>query len=411
MIFTGERVILGQGDADLLNEHVARYRFAQRFSQGQIVLDAACGSGYGSALLAENAGAVFGVDISQEAVDYARSHFAAPNLRFSVSDCMALPFAAAQFDLVVAFEIIEHLQHAEEFLQELDRVLKPSGLLLLSTPNRLYYTEERGEVNPFHQREFSFPEFEELLRPLFAHRSILFENHVPGLLIADAAPADRLAQSMIVRGQQNGQSAAAEEARRGAYFFVAVCSHQPLDAIAPLLYLPSTGNVLREREKHIRELTRLLADADAEAERARLEVQRAMEAEQQVRAGAQQRLDEKEAEIAELRRQYEARLAELRAELESRTEWARTLDAELKEKGDYLTQLQAEHDSKVQWAVSQNEELEKTRAALQRLQQEFDERTAWALQLQAELRVLYASWWHRFGRQLRLSPLPPSDRQ
>ena len=118
------------------------------------MLDAACGTGYGSALLADTARTVVGADIARDAVDYARGHFPAPNLRLAQADCLALPFSDGRFDLVVAFEIIEHLENPEAFLAELRRVLDPSGVLILSTPNRLYYTDDRGEINPFHKREF-----------------------------------------------------------------------------------------------------------------------------------------------------------------------------------------------------------------------------------------------------------------
>src|SRR6266404_1383353 len=141
--FTGERVIPGECEPDLLNEHMARYRFAQRFAAGKVVLDAACGSGYGAAMLAENAKKVVGCDISHEAVEYARRVYGASKggalrVEYSESDCLALPFPSARFDLVVAFEIIEHLENPQVFLKEMDRVLGPGGILIVSTPNRLY---------------------------------------------------------------------------------------------------------------------------------------------------------------------------------------------------------------------------------------------------------------------------------
>src|SRR5882672_5108986 len=84
--FTGERVIPGQVDADLLNEHFARYAFASRLSHRKRVLDAGCGSGYGSAELARAAADVLGVDSSPDAIAFARSKYAAPNLRFEEGD-------------------------------------------------------------------------------------------------------------------------------------------------------------------------------------------------------------------------------------------------------------------------------------------------------------------------------------
>lgn len=393
MKFTGERVIPGEGDADLFNEHRARYLFAQRFSSGKRVLDAACGSGYGSALLAENATAVLGVDIAKEAVEYARLHYGSPKVRFAQADCAALPSASAQFDLVVAFEIIEHLKNPEAFLAELKRVLQPSGLLLLSTPNRLYYTEDRGEVNPFHHREFSFSELDELLRSFFAHHAILFENHVAALLVAgpeaDTNPAVSLAAGLVQ--EDSKRPSTAEERARAAHYLVALCSAQPLQPIPPLLYLPSTGNVLRERETHIHLLGKQLDEAKQERDLAR-------------------------ARFLELGAPLQKREKELNDVIEERTRWARELDQKLAEKDAYVLQLQADYDAKIQWAMDLQRELEQTRSALQRLQQEFEERTAWALKLDSELkdrqedlRLLYSSRWYRIGKNLRLSPIPSSD--
>src|SRR5450755_3241426 len=80
--FTGERVIPGQVDADLLNEHLARYAFAARLARGKRVLDAGCGTGYGAAELVASALLVVGADIAAEAVDFARRHYRLPYLEF-----------------------------------------------------------------------------------------------------------------------------------------------------------------------------------------------------------------------------------------------------------------------------------------------------------------------------------------
>ena len=393
MEFTGERVIPGQGDVDLYNEHRARYWFARRFASGKNVLDAACGTGYGSALLAETARSVVGVDVARDALDYAQQHFRAPNARLTQADCLALPFSAGRFDLVVAFEIIEHLDNVEAFLAELRRVLDASGLLVLSTPNRLYYTDDRGEINPFHRKEFSCPEFEEVLRPHFAHRAILFQNHVAGLAIAGpGAELNTAALSADCFFQENSAAPAIEDSRRGAHFFVAVCSAQPIAPIEPLLYLPSAANILRERETYIHLL--------------------------------EQRLREKDAYLLELQADYDRKI-----------EWARSLDRDLDKARAALGSLQAEYDRdlgkaradvqsvqedharKIEWALSLERDLDKARTNLEQLRKEFEERTAWALRLDAELkdrseelRLLLGSRWYRLGRNLNLSPVPPSDR-
>ena len=425
MKFTGERVIPGECEPDLLNEHMARYRFAQRFAAGKVVLDAACGSGYGTALLAENAKTVVGCDISHEAIEYARQAYGAAKssglrVEYNACDCLALPFQSARFDLVVAFEIIEHLENPEAFLQEMDRVLALGGILIVSTPNRLYYTEERGEINPFHLHEFSFDEFDRSLQAHFSQRAYLFENHVAGVFLAGpGVPADAIASASIIAENApvaphapaaSGQRASTERAEDAANYFVAVCSRQPFGPIAPLLYLPSTGNVLRERETHIRQLTGDLANANAA-------VQRAMAAEQQARTDAEQALAQLRAEMEELRSAYERRVQDLNHLIEERTQWGQGLDREIAEKNECILQLQKDLEEKTQWALSLDKEVAQIQASLDRLRKEFEERTAWALRLdaeskerQADLQMLYGSSWYRIGKNLRLSPVPGSDR-
>ncbi len=95
----------------------------------------------------------------------------------------ALPYADGSFDLIVAFEVIEHLADWREFLPEARRALAPNGQFIVSTPNKLYYGESRGAQgqNPFHVHEFEFAEFRDELRNVFPHVSLFLENHVEGV--------------------------------------------------------------------------------------------------------------------------------------------------------------------------------------------------------------------------------------
>ena len=432
MEFTGERVIPGQGDADLFNEHRARYWFARRFASGKNVLDAACGTGYGSALLAEIARAVVGVDVARDALDYARQHFHPPNLHFAQADCLVLPFPAGRFDLVVAFEIIEHLDGVEAFLAELHRVLDASGVLVLSTPNRLYYTDDRGEINPFHWKEFSYPEFDEVLRPHFPHRAILFQNHVAGLAISGpGAELNTAALSADCFFQENSAAPAIEASGRGAHFFVAVCSAQPIGRIEPLLYLPSAANILRERESYIHLLERRLSEKDAYV----LGLQTDYESKIEWARSLESDLDKARAALGSLQADYDRDLAKARADVQSvqedharKIEWALSLESDLDKARAALGSLQADYDRdlakaradvqsvqedharKIEWALSLESDLEQVRTNLDQLRKEFEERTAWTLRLDRDLQFLMDSRWYRLGKNLNLSPVPPSGR-
>lgn len=138
----------GQVEPDLFNEHLARYAFAARLARQKRVLDVACGSGYGAAELAAVARNVTAVDVSPEAIQYAAEHYPQENLDFRVASAHSLPFPDLTFDLVVSFELIEHLENYRELLSEVRRVLAPNGQFIVSTPNRLYYEEDAASPDP-----------------------------------------------------------------------------------------------------------------------------------------------------------------------------------------------------------------------------------------------------------------------
>ncbi|HET6546454.1 MAG TPA: methyltransferase domain-containing protein [Rhodanobacteraceae bacterium] len=165
--FTGER-FTPECQREIWYEHWHRYAFARRFAQGKRVLDAACGEGYGSALLADAAADVVGLDISADAIAHARARYAAqPRLRFECGDAAALGFPDRSFDLVVSFETLEHLAAQTELVAGFARVLTDEGLLLISSPDRKAYSEVAGYQNPFHVRELYRDELLALLRPHF----------------------------------------------------------------------------------------------------------------------------------------------------------------------------------------------------------------------------------------------------
>src|SRR5215211_7143354 len=166
MEFTGERYV-PELHGDIALEHIHRYLQASELAQGKIVLDIASGEGYGSAMLAGKAKHVTGVDISIDAVKHARKRYQKENLDFKVGSCADIPLPDRSVDLMVSFETIEHHDQHEKMMQEIKRVLRPGGLLLISSPDKYNYSVEPGYTNPYHVKELYLHEFKNLLARYF----------------------------------------------------------------------------------------------------------------------------------------------------------------------------------------------------------------------------------------------------
>lgn len=148
--------------------HAASYRFAEPYCQGKRVLDLGCGSGYGAARIAGVASAVTGVDVAADAVAFAKARYAAPNLdyRLVMADA-ALPFEDASFDVVLSFQVIEHVVDEAGYLREARRVLRPGGVLILITPDRRHrLLPGQRPWNRWHLREYSAESLSALVSPV-----------------------------------------------------------------------------------------------------------------------------------------------------------------------------------------------------------------------------------------------------
>ncbi len=167
-------------------EHQARYSWAAPLAAGRDVLDAGCGVGWGTVVLASaGASRAVGVDIDREAIENARAR-AGEKAEFVQGDLSALPFENDTFDLVVSFEAIEHVGDPERAFDEMRRVLKPDGILAISSPNKGVYPAG----NRFHIREFTAAELEEVLQHRFGQvRMYRQESHSASLITDDARHA------------------------------------------------------------------------------------------------------------------------------------------------------------------------------------------------------------------------------
>lgn len=200
--FTGERLtsaIAGQ----VAVEHYHRYLLARDYCRGRDVLDVAAGEGYGTALLSQVARSATGVEIDAATVAAAEREFRRPNLRYLAGDARAIPLPDACVDVVVSFETLEHFDGQDRFLDECRRVMRPGGLLIISTPDRDVYSRPGTPPNPFHVRELDRPEFEAMLRARFRHIALAAQRPLIGSAIFgegaleprvfDSLPGDRFA--------------------------------------------------------------------------------------------------------------------------------------------------------------------------------------------------------------------------
>lgn len=255
--FTGERFLPGAPGA-IAYEHWHRYAFALRFARGRSVLDAACGEGYGTAFLAQAAQSAVGIDIDADAVRHARETYGAiPNLRFESASVTALPLPDASVDVVVSFETIEHLPAADQprMLSEFARVLTVDGVLVLSSPNRLRYSDARDYRNPFHLHELYREDLSHLLHEVF--RAHQWYHQVP--LLASAVWSETPGND-VETWCGDGRTVVPADAPDGLYYIVvAARTIKALPAAGPRisLFTDRDNSELRRAEAAAAEALRL----------------------------------------------------------------------------------------------------------------------------------------------------------
>jgi ubiquinone/menaquinone biosynthesis C-methylase UbiE len=204
MEFTGERFIpeaLKETD-ETYQEHIERYKFTLDKIKGHTVLDASCGAGYGSQMMATVARRVCGIDISEESIRYAREKYAAANVAYEVMDIKKLAFPDRSFDTVVSFETIEHIGFQQEFVGEIWRVLKPGGQLIISTPNVETAPKGKAVHTPFHVKELNLAEMRELLKgfsgiEVFAQKMSYHKRSYKKIRLISRYPKDNLRKTIV----------------------------------------------------------------------------------------------------------------------------------------------------------------------------------------------------------------------
>lgn len=264
MNFTGERFIPSlQGEIRL--EHFHRYVAIADLVRGKTVLDIACGEGYGSVLLANRALRVVGVDVSADAVLHAqRSYGDIGNLEFVTASALATGLAASSFDAIVSFETIEHLAEQEQMLAELRRLLRPTGFLVISSPNRPVYGTLSEAQNEFHVRELDFAELESLIKQQFPAVRYFGQRVQAGSTLLSL---DRSHPELKVWTDDGGNLMAGSSTASDPVFFVALCaaSLNCLPDLAASVVYPKSDDLLQQ----YREIARWAQDCSKEIDRVR----------------------------------------------------------------------------------------------------------------------------------------------
>jgi len=406
MKFTGERFVPHLG-GKIRYEHLHRYLMCSEHAKGKLVLDLACGEGYGSALLARVAKHVTGVDVSGEAVQHARETYAgaASNLEYRLGSADALPLDDHSFDLVVSFETLEHLANQQQMVDEIQRVLKPGGLLIISTPDRDVYREEDGGDNEFHVKELTGEEFRQLLAPRFKNVRMLGQRMVTLGWVQSLDEQESGAAQTYLPPQTEGTG------MPRPVFCIAYCSNAPLPATGPSVFIDPDDDLYRQERAVLRWASGV--DDELKAARQRIEELDRLQAE---RTAWAQSLDvelvHERAQIERLNKELEnkdlladrrgieiealqaeaQRMARLVAE---RAQWVEATQKDLDRVSRLRAELQADYDEKIGWAKSLEREIadvrsQKSAGELEcaRLSALVEERTQWARRLETELHEL-----------------------
>ncbi len=153
--------------------HCKAYHTAAKLANNGTVLDLGCNLGYGTSIISKASNLIIGVDVSNRAIESARSKYKESNIDFKLVDGKILPFEDKMFDLVVSFQVLEHLVEYNNYFSEVKRVLKDDGIFLLSTPNAtLRLKPGMKPFNPFHHKEFTYDELNILLSNWFQYSNI-----------------------------------------------------------------------------------------------------------------------------------------------------------------------------------------------------------------------------------------------
>lgn len=261
--WTGERYVPWMEPGEIHYEHLHRYRFATEFVKGRKVLDLACGEGYGSFMMSQEAGEVIGVDLDEVTIRHAFSKYIKENLKFIKGSITDIPIEGEKiFDVIVCFEALEHIEEHDELMKEVKRLLKEDGTFIVSTPNKYVYSDKADYQNPYHLRELYFDEFKTLLNNNFKNTLIYGQKVYPSSNIFPLFKGSLTTKDYVIEKGDKGFLSVPPE-RKEARYFIAVSSDVPIIDISGNSYLVDVSETLfKQKDVHIGNLEAMVKEKD-----------------------------------------------------------------------------------------------------------------------------------------------------
>lgn len=244
--WTGERFLpwFSHIQPDIALEHLSRYFAARTFCKDKAVLDVACGEGYGSKILSEAPASVLGVDISEEAVRNAKKRYTSTRLKFAVQDAVQLEQLGRRFDVITAFEMIEHILEQEQFMIQVKKVLKERGIFMVSTPNKCVHETEWHTHNEFHVKELYFDQFQELLQKHFRYcyfyAQRVYRASECWLLSENRSICHPVIQNLVRFDESKAVELGGEDRSPG--YYICICSDAPIEHISEKYFLTDVSD-------------------------------------------------------------------------------------------------------------------------------------------------------------------------
>lgn len=366
--FTGERFVPLQNlvNDEIGVEHLHRYHAAVDLVRNQVVLDLASGEGFGTAILASTAKKVYGIDIDAPSIEHARDTYGyLGNTEFIQAGADKIPLEDGAVDIVVSFETIEHLNEdtQKKFLQEIKRVLKKDGKLIISTPDKVNYTERYDHKNEFHLKEFNRDEFYGFLKRYFDHVSEFLQGFEIISAITEPDPAEL--QNIKIANWNRAVSAFSRK------YLISVCSNAPLEKNLNFSsvvfqvhkdYLQVTDRIV-EMEAHILELGEWGHRLDSEVSQ-RNELIRTQKKQLDEQAATIAKLETEKNQFGQQLLEQQNTISRMEKLVHEFEQWRGTTQSELKRKTEELASQAAAGETARKEAAQLRNENEQLKARL-----------------------------------------------